>query len=143
MFSTSCQYAIRSVLFLAISTNEQVKIGADRLAKELMIPKHFLAKILQKLTRINLVSSSKGRNGGFYLSDANKQSNLLQVIYAIDGSDKFTSCILGLKECSGATPCPYHDFAIDFRNEFYNKLESESIMETAVRMKENNLTLKI
>lgn len=143
MFSISCQYAIRAVLFLAVNTSEQVKIGADRLAEELEIPKHFLAKILQKLTRINLVSSAKGRNGGFYLSDENKGSNLLEIIYAIDGSDKFTNCILGLKECSGETPCPYHHFAVDLRNEFYFKLGSESILETAQRMNENNLTLKI
>lgn len=143
MFSISCQYAIRAVLFLAVNTSEQSKIGADHMAEALNIPKHFLAKILQQLTKINLVSSSKGRNGGFYLSDENKESNLLQVIYAIDGPEKFSNCILGLKACSEVTPCPYHDFAVDFREEFHHKLGSESIFETANRISEENLTLKI
>lgn len=141
MFSTTCQYAIRAVLFLATHTGENEKVGVDILSEKLEIPKHFLAKILQQLTRSKLVSSSKGRNGGFYLSDKNKNSNLYEVIQTIDGPDKFDSCVLGLKECSGLKPCPYHEYVFEFRNRFYDKLKNETIAESANRIKGNFLSL--
>ncbi len=143
MFSTTCQYAIRAILYLALNTDDNHKIGADVLSEELEMPKHFLAKILQQLTKSGFVSSSKGRNGGFYLSDKDKASNLLEIIYVIDGPSRFENCILGLKECSGKTPCPYHSDVQTFRRDFKSKLQNETIFESAKRIAENNLTLNI
>ena len=67
MFSNSCQYAIRAVLYLAIHADTHHKLGAEVLAGALGIPRHFLAKILQQLAKNKLISSSRGRNGGFFL----------------------------------------------------------------------------
>ena len=143
MFSTTCQYAKRAVLYLALHTNGKVKIGVDVLAQLLDIPKHFLAKILQQLARHKLISSSKGRNGGFYLSDENKDAKLISIIYAIDGPEKFETCILGLKECSGKTPCPYHEYVAGIRTNFLSKLKTETIRESADRISLKDLSLKL
>ncbi len=142
MFSKSCKYAIRAVLYLAIKSDETSKLGVDELASDLEVPRHFLAKILQQLTRSRIISSSKGRNGGFYLSKTNKSSNLLAVVECIDGPGTFTDCILGLKECSHLNPCPYHNKVQQFRNAFYELIQNETIAESANRIAKNNYKLK-
>jgi Rrf2 family protein len=126
---------------LAINTNEEKKLGVEDIVKELDIPKHFLAKILQQLTRHNLASSTKGRNGGFYLSEANKDGVLLAVIEAIDGTEIFSSCIIGLPECSGEAPCTFHKQAVEYRNSMVRILGNESIRDTAKTININNFKL--
>ncbi len=143
MFSKSCKYAIRAVFYLATYGSEEDKLGVDDLAEKLNVPKHFLAKILQTLVRNKLVSSAKGRRGGFYLSEKNKKSNLLAVIECMDGPGTFTTCILGLAECSNDLPCPYHQSIKKYRDKFYDLVSSESIVESAKRIKSQNLKLKI
>ena len=142
MFSKSCKYAVRAVLYLSLYTDEKKMIGVDKISEELEVPKHFLAKILQQLTKARLISSMKGRSGGFYLSDKDKKSNLLAVIESIDGPGTFTDCILGLKTCTGENPCPYHFTLTELRSNFYNQLQEESIEEVSERIRNNNLKLK-
>ncbi len=143
MFSKSCKYAILAVMYLAVNTHEESKLGVVDLSEALDIPKHFLAKILQRLTKKKLVSSSKGRHGGFYLNETNRASSLIEVIYAIDGPGIFHDCILGLSECSGENPCPFHKTALNFRTAFFNDLQNDSITQVAERIDKHNFTLKI
>ena len=142
MFSNSCKYAIRAVLYLAMKSNETTKLKVDELAKSLDIPKHFLAKVLQQLTKHQIISSLKGRNGGFYLSEKNRTCNLLMVIEAIDGPVKMPDCVLGLDNCSDNTPCPYHFTFNDFSNKFYAQLKEETIEMCSKRIDYSKLTLK-
>lgn len=132
---------MRAVLYLALNTNEQTKIGVEKLSEELNIPKHFLAKILQILTKNKIVSSSKGKNGGFYLSDSEKSLKLMSVITTIDGPDRLTGCIIGLDQCSNSNPCPYHESVLVFRQQFYKQLMTETIGETADRINLDQLSL--
>ena len=142
MFSKSCKYAIRSILFLAIYTSEDHKIGVDDLAAKLDVPKHFLAKILQQLTRFKLISSVKGRNGGFFLTEENKNSNLLAVIESMDGPRAFRECVLGMTECSNENPCPYHTAVRRYRDQFLILVKEETIRESAERIILNNLKIR-
>ena len=65
MLSNACQYAIRSILYLSMHSNESHKVGVKVIADELETPQPFLAKLLQQLAKKNLVSSIKGPHGGF------------------------------------------------------------------------------
>ena len=141
MFSNSGKYAIRAVLYLALNTDERHKMKAEDIAKALSIPKAFLAKILQQLNRSKMVSSAKGRNGGFYLSEENRANNLLQVIEAIDGPTTLNNCILGLENCSDQVPCPYHEAVSGFRKEFYLQLRNENIDACSKRINFSKLRL--
>ncbi len=50
MLSNACKYAIRSMLYLVLHTDETKKIGAKKIAEDLDAPQPFLAKLLQQLT---------------------------------------------------------------------------------------------
>lgn len=141
MFSNSCKYAIRAVLYLATSTDDEKKMKVDDIAEALAIPKHFLAKLLMQLTKHQIVSSLKGRNGGFYLTKKDRQRTLLDVVEAIDGSSKMRECVLGLDNCSDQRPCPYHFTVGEFKNKFYAQLRDETIEKCSKRIEEWELKL--
>ena len=129
------------MLFLATHTSEENKMGVDDIARELDMPRPFLAKILQQLSRYNLATSTKGRNGGFYLTEEHKSATLLPVIECIDGPETLTGCILGFPECGGTNPCTFHDQAQQYREGMLRALGNKSIKETAQRIKDHNLNI--
>ncbi|MCK5825279.1 MAG: Rrf2 family transcriptional regulator [Ichthyobacteriaceae bacterium] len=135
MFSKSCKYAIRSVIYLAAMSNEEKRIGIKPIAEELDIPAHFLAKILQKLARENVIHSLKGPSGGFYTTEDDVKNPLMIVVDTIDGPDVFTSCAAGLKHCSDKKPCPLHNDIAPFRNAFRDSLNTKTIKEFADTLK--------
>src|SRR5437899_2015725 len=108
MFSKTCEYAIRAVLFIAQRSGEGTRVGIREIAKGIDSPEHFIAKILQDLSRKGLVQSQKGPNGGFYLDNSSLRYSLADIVKTIDGDRIFSGCALGLKQCSEAKPCPLH-----------------------------------
>ena len=88
MLSNASKYAINAVLFLALDAHKDRKIGVKEIAAGIDVPVAFLAKLLQNLSRKGVVSSTKGPNGGFYLTEENRLQKLLVVIDHIDGLSK-------------------------------------------------------
>lgn len=131
MLSNSCKYAIRAVIYIALHSNIENKMGSKLVAKKLKMPQPFLAKILQELTKRQIISSSKGPNGGFYLTPHNLDNSVLNIVDAIDGLDKFNKCFLGLHTCSGDKPCSVHHIVEPFKNNILVKLTNNTIAQFA------------
>lgn len=113
LFSYTCQYAIKACIVLA---KEKKKIGIVDISERIETPSHFTSKILQQLTKKNLISSGKGRGGGFYLNDQQYEKLTIKDIFEnFEGKEVLTSCLLGLKKCDGNTPCPIHHLAIELK----------------------------
>ena len=84
IYSRSAEYAIRSFVYLARIPDGKFAM-ARHIAEEEQIPAHFLAKILQELTRKGLLRSNKGPSGGFALRVPASQIRLLDLVEALDG----------------------------------------------------------
>ena len=65
IFSKTCEYAMRAVFFIAAKTANGGRVGIKEIATGIDSPEHFLAKILQDLSRRGVIQSAKGPNGGF------------------------------------------------------------------------------
>jgi len=111
IFSKTCEYALRAVLYIAKRSEQGYKSGIKEIAQEVNSPEPFLAKILQKLSREGLIQSAKGPNGGFYLEGKDFNRPLAEIVEAIEGKELFVGCAMGLSYCSETNPCPlHHDF---------------------------------
>ena len=110
MLSKSCENAIRAAVLLTQKTRHAKKrfVPVQELAGELDMSFHFLAKILQRLTEAGILESFRGPNGGVALHKSPEQINLVEIITAIDGSELFDGCVLGLPQCNDSAPCPMH-----------------------------------
>lgn len=138
MLSKSCVYAIRSLVYIAQNGSIESKIGIKAVANELDLPTPYLGKILQQLTRNNIVQGVKGPKGGFYLSNNCKQTKIIKVIEVIDGVDFFNSCGLGLKECSDEHPCPLHDQLKIYRDGLWALYNAQTIADLVTSIEEGD-----
>lgn len=143
MLSNASKYAINAVLFLALDTNKDRKVGVKEIATSIDVPIAFLAKLLQNLSRKGVISSSKGPNGGFYLTEKNKAQKLLVVVDQIDGLTKLEECVLGLSECSSEKPCPLHHMVQPLRISLLHELSTNSITTFAKKVQEGSTFLNL
>ncbi len=60
-------------------------VGAEQLAKELSIPKSFLAKILHNLAKKDILESHRGAQGGFVIKSNLSQITVYDIIIAAEG----------------------------------------------------------
>ncbi|MDT8414664.1 MAG: Rrf2 family transcriptional regulator [Flavobacteriaceae bacterium] len=135
MLSQSGKYAVRAVLYLAVHSDETNKIGFKKLSEDLGAPAAFVAKLLQELSRKGHVNSSKGKNGGFYLTESQKHKNLLEIIIEIEGKDKLNNCVLDASHCNHKHPCALHHIAYPKQKEFLNGLKEKTLLDFASEIK--------
>jgi Rrf2 family protein len=129
VFSKTCEYALRSVFFIAHRTASGSRVGIKEIANGIDSPEHFLAKILQDLSRKGIVRSAKGPNGGFYIDETGLKRPLSELVAAVDGDGIFTGCGLGLDHCSETNPCPLHHEFKAIRNQLKDLLEQTCVAD--------------
>ena len=128
IFSKKCEYGLQAVLYLSAIERGQI-VSSDEIAKKLGIPKEFVSKILQSLTESGIVSSKKGKAGGFSLAKEPGKIRLIDIVAAIDGLGIFNSCVLGFPQCSPDHPCPLHEKWGKLRTDAYEMLTGETLDE--------------
>ncbi|MFD0799382.1 RrF2 family transcriptional regulator [Maribacter chungangensis] len=130
MFSKACEYGIRSATYIASQSLEGRRVSLKEIAAEIDSPVAFTAKILQILSKNNIVDSVKGAYGGFEITRMDIDTiKLSQIVNAIDGDKIYAGCGLGLKECNTSKPCPVHDKFVDIRNDLRQMLENTTLQE--------------
>lgn len=127
MIAKSTEYAIRALVYIQLKNKDGKRPGKEEIAKEIDAPVAFSAKVLQVLTRHRLISSMKGRGGGFFFEEGQSNPTLYRVIELMEGDAFFHKCGFGLKQCSNENPCPLHDQYKAVRESFYQIVTTETI----------------
>lgn len=138
MFSKTCEYAIRALIYIAQKSKDGNRIGIKEIASGIDSPEYFIAKILQDLSKKGFVQSAKGPNGGFYMDENNLKLSVADIVREIDGDKLFSGCGFGLKECSESHPCPIHNEFKHIRQAIKTMLE-----ESRIQLFVENLDLKL
>lgn len=138
MLTNASKIAIRATLYLAMFSDETKKLGVKHIADILEIPQPFLSKLLQKLNKIDIVSSTKGPHGGFYLNELNSKKRVWDIIVCIDNPERFDQCFLGLAECSDDNPCPVHFTVVPFKKRILKDFRGKTIKQFANEIKNSD-----
>lgn len=142
MFSKATEYALRATFYVAQKGSPNNKLPIESIAKAIGSPKPFTAKILQKLAKGNkIISSVRGPNGGFYISDNSRQLPLTAVLEALKEDQTITKCVLGLPHCNPDKPCPLHHKYESIKADLKAMFATTTIDEIAKNLKEQNLFL--
>ena len=127
MFSQTVEYALRAVVCLA--TDQDRLQGAAEISEQMDVPSGYLVKVMQKLVRANLVSSQRGKGGGFKLIRPPEEMSLLDVIGAVDPIQRIKTCPLNLPaHCKKLCPlhskldASYAEMEETFRNSFVSEM---------------------
>jgi len=95
--SDAASIALHAMIILAVSPNKLVSV--KDIATQLEVSENHLSKVMQRLVKAGLISSIKGKNGGFKLEKEVNSINFLEIYESIDGKFKPSSCLLGKKDC--------------------------------------------
>ena len=140
LISRTGQYAIQALVFMGLQGADAF-VNVQDLAKNLDVPAAYLAKVMQVLGHHGLVSSARGRTGGFRLGMAAADINLMQVLSLVEGEKFHHECLLGLKQCGDETACPMHTKWKPIKTELLEVLESQSIALLALAVSEGKYRL--
>jgi Rrf2 family protein len=95
----------------------------EEISREMSIPKSFLAKILQKLTKVGILKSFRGVKGGFQLARKPGQISLLDVIETIQGPTAMNKCAVDKKSCKFSSSCTVHPVWVELRKKVEQHLK--------------------
>jgi Rrf2 family protein len=89
--SKKTQYGLRAMVYLA---KQKGKICSLReISKKERIPFNFLEKIFSKLETKNLISSKKGKKGGYFLAKAPEKIKIGEIINTLEGEKPLVKCL--------------------------------------------------
>jgi Rrf2 family protein len=141
MLSKTTEYAIRALVYIYIQNMVAKRPGFKEIAKMIDSPEQFTGKVLQNLTRAGLVSSMKGRGGGFFFNEPASPVTLFKVIEALEGNEYFLKCGFGLKRCDVNNPCPLHEDYAPVRDSFFKLVNERTIQSLANKINNREATL--
>lgn len=127
LFSKSFGYAVRGVLYIALMQDTKQFVQAEEIAQRLAVPRHFMSKILKRLVKAGVLSSSKGKTGGFTVNDTTHQLSLSFLAELTEGAGQFHACVLRLQTCNDNRPCPVHQQMEGIRLRLHELLSTTSI----------------
>ncbi len=99
-------YAIRAVVALAAAPVDRLSVR--RIAADRDIPVGFLPQVMADLLAASIVEGLAGRTGGYRLARTADSITVLQVIEAVEGDSRRTTCVLRGGACQVDGICDAH-----------------------------------
>ncbi|MFF2886301.1 RrF2 family transcriptional regulator [Paenibacillus sp. NPDC057967] len=90
-YSVMVEYALHSLVYL-IDIPEEESIGIKDLSEFQGLSETYLSKVLGKLTKAGIVSSTPGVKGGYKLAKSPEEISFWDVIEAVEGTNPIFQC---------------------------------------------------
>jgi len=126
----AADYAVRLMIHFA-SLPPQTRLTREALVKATRLPKSFIAKILQSLSRAGLITSRRGLDGGFVLAVDAREISLVDVIEAIEGPIALNVCLTTAESCEQQTRCSERQLWMQAQAAMLKVLNSQSLAQLA------------
>jgi Rrf2 family iron-sulfur cluster assembly transcriptional regulator len=135
-FSVSIEYAIHGLIYLARTGEEKSVLLAD-IAAAIKVPKEYMRKIFQMLTRSGLVAGRRGAGGGYRLARPAEELTLRDVVEAVEGSLPLYGCLHMRRHCELALTCPVQKAFDAAREKMAEVLQDTTIRDLTREIAEN------
>jgi Rrf2 family protein len=131
MLSQKARYALRAMIELA---RENGQVTAGELAIRADAPRKFLEAILLTLSRQGLVTSRRGKFGGYLLGRAPAQISFAEIIRLVDGPLALTPCVSRTafrrcEDCRDLATCALREALLRARDATASVLEGYSLAD--------------
>jgi Rrf2 family protein len=131
MLSQKARYALRAMIELA---REDGQVTAGELAVRADAPRKFLEAILLALARQGLVSSRRGKFGGYLLGREPAQISFAEIIRLVDGPLALTPCVSRTafrrcEDCRDVATCALREALLRARDATAAVLEGYSLSD--------------
>lgn len=99
--SEAASIAIHAMVALAVQPGK--KISARKMAQQFELSSAHLSKVMQRLAKAGLVTSSRGPSGGFGLARSAQEISLLEIYEVVEGRLDAEGCLLSKSICPGGS----------------------------------------
>lgn len=128
-------------MFVASLPEGNKYVSIRRISTELGISYYFLTKVLQTLTRHNIMTSYRGPNGGVALARPASDISLGEMVTALEHDGCLDNCVLGLPGCGQRSPCPLHASWQQTREQIKSMFENANLAELGREINKHGLRL--
>jgi Rrf2 family protein len=129
LITRDTDYAVRVLLYMAKQKGKIV--SATDLVGKLNIPKAFLRRILQELSKTGFLKSQKGKGGGFELAVSPVGIKISDLIKIFQGEMSFSECLFKKKICPNTKTCPLRCKIKNIESKIIKELEGITISSLA------------
>jgi len=129
--SKKSEYALMAVKYIALQ-QEKNCVTAREIAENYNLPYELVSKVLQRLTRYNVVNSVQGAKGGYKLSKIPADISLIEIITAVEPNYQITNCMKensSTKDCEHFNCCMIRNPLIKIQNEIDKLFKNMSVTE--------------
>ena len=126
----AADYGVRVMIQLT-ALKDDGRVSLPDLVQATGAPESFLSKVLQSLTRAELISSRRGQTGGFHITPRGIAASMRQVIEAVDGVICLNLCLTAGRSCSRKARCPAHPVWIEAQQAMMEVLSRATIASLA------------
>lgn len=106
--STKGRYALEALVVLGDKTDEYDNISLKMICDETGLSNRYLDQLFRELKNDEIVSSKKGKHGGYQLAKPAQDITVRDILVAVEGSLAPVKCIEN-KPCSRAEKCISRD----------------------------------
>ena len=124
--STRSRYGLRAVYDLAV--NQDAPIPVKVIAQRQNISEAYLEQLFASLKRAQIVTSSRGAQGGYRLSRSPGEISIGEVLRALEGSTSIADCV-GDEGCGNSCTCPSHPVFAQIQNAIDRVLDSMTLQD--------------
>jgi Rrf2 family cysteine metabolism transcriptional repressor len=103
-FTKRADYGLMAIHYIAVH-EDLGAVSAKRISGEFHIPSELLAKILQKLAKKRLITSTNGPKGGYVLARRPAEISVGDVVRALEGPVNIVSCLEESSDCPQMAHC--------------------------------------
>lgn len=141
MITKKTKYAINALVYLAKRHDQEPVLIRD-IAESENIPQKFLEAILVDLKNAGILSSKKGKGGGYRLLKKPEEVNLAMIMRLFDGPIALLPCVTYMyyercEECKDEETCGIRSVIKEVRDETVKILKNATLAEIIRR--ENQL----
>jgi len=111
-----------------LAKREDGPITSREVANRFEISEAHLAKVLQRLVKVELLRSVRGPRGGFMLTRSPETVTLLEVFEAIEGRFEPSQCLLSSAICDGDN-CILGKIVVEANNMLRTRLEETTLVD--------------
>jgi Rrf2 family nitric oxide-sensitive transcriptional repressor len=125
MITREADYAIRSLILLAIYEREKSLLTTAILSKKMDIPYRFLRKIMIKLRDCGFIETKKGKMGGLKLKKSEKEISIMDVLNAFSSySVSLNRCTVDETSCERVSYCKFHEKLAEIQDSINKTISS-------------------
>lgn len=128
LINRKVDYALRTLVYLAKNQSGSFVSSGD-LSDKLRVPRIFLAKIFQALSKRRIVKTSRGKVGGVRLID--KGVSISAIISILDPTFALNRCLRKDGRCIFKNGCSMHRLLIEANKDFHRKYGKTTLLELA------------